>query len=453
VTVYPYELQGGPAASSGPGMGGLTTKMFADWWDYMHDRAALERYIWPTLHGMGDFLHRCTRDYDGKRLSVFSASPEMQMTCERWCPKTAYYQTVGCAFDQQLIDECLRDTLRIAKVLGTNDAVTAKLAASAGTYDPVQVGWSGQVKEYREEKYYGEVGMYRHRHVSQLVGLMPGLIINRETPAWIDASLKTLDERGDYATGWALAHRFCLRARAFDGDHAYALYRTLITEKCYDNLWDTHPPFQIDGNFGGTAGFAEMLLQGRDGQVELLPALPKAWAKKGSFKGLRARGGYVVDCEWADGQVVRYDIRGGDGKASVRFPEPKADIPAPTDFSLDRATMTLSWKPSAAAAVTYDVLRSRRNEPGYETLATGLSACAFKDTTASLPGDDYLLYKIVPRQGGVAGPALVHACSCATALEKQRYLNGLRSKGQEGEEGAAWIPTTKAPSIRFEDLD
>ena len=325
--VYPYSAAEGPGGHSGPGTGGLTTKLFADWYDYTLDRAALEKYVWPTLHGMADFLTRCVVETNGLCLSKFSASPE-QMVGHlednfRWgVDKARYYTTVGCAFDQMMITENNRDLLRFAKILGReDDPVVRRVREQVGKYDPVQIGDSGQIKEFREEHEYSEIGQPHHRHISQLVGLMPGTLITRATPEWLAAAKKTLDFRGDESTGWALAHRLNARARTGEGDRAYRLLGNLLGKRTFPNLWDAHPPFQIDGNFGATAGITEMLVQSHAGFIDLLPALPAAWAKEGSFRGLCARGAWEVDCRWKDGRPVEVTVRGRKGRPrpEVRF--------------------------------------------------------------------------------------------------------------------------------------
>ncbi len=323
---YTYVICGGPQKHSGPGTGGLTTKLFKDWWDFTRDKDALEKYIWPTLHGMANYLTRCVRNYDGEYLSVFSASPEQLLEKDdfRWF----YYTTIGCAFDQQMIYENNKDTLEIAEILGKSDEVTDKIKEQLDHYSPVLIGGSGQIKEFREEDKYGEIGQYEHRHISQLVGLYPGNLINKATPEWMEAARYTLTERGDKSTGWALAHRLTCWARVGDGNHCHLLIRNLLGERSYDNLWDKHPPFQIDGNFGATAGIAEMVMQSHAGYIDLLPSLPDAWASYGSFKGLCARGGYEVDCEWKDAKPVNVVVRSkyGLGKPVVKHDGVEVDF-------------------------------------------------------------------------------------------------------------------------------
>ena len=312
---WPYVVEGfNGGGHSGPGTGGLTAKLFWEYYDFTRDPEVL-RKVYGSLRGMAVFLEHCLRQHGDAWLIEPSASPEQldyRVRYEepvggwRWHP---YYHTVGCAFDQQMTFEVFQDTIRAAEALGeAEDDFLRRLRELLPKLEPVLVGDSGQVKEYREEHAYGEFGEARHRHLSHLVGLMPGTIITENHPEWMEAAVVSLTRRGDVSTGWAMAHRLNCWARVLDGEHAYKILNNLLAKGTLPNLWDTHPPFQIDGNFGGTAGIAEMLIQSHAGFIHLLPALPEAWRAHGAFKGMCARGGLEVDAAWQDGMLTAVTV-------------------------------------------------------------------------------------------------------------------------------------------------
>lgn len=308
---FAYEIEGGNENQhSGPGTVGLTSKLFWDYYDFTRDEKILKDVAYPVIHGASQFLLKTLRDYDGELLCSFSASPEQILTGDTWIAghkKQKYYHTVGCAFDQQMLYENACDDVACAKLLGIEDETTLHEKADNARYFPVRIGYSGQIKEFAEENFYGEIGEREHRHISQLVALMPGSTISKATPAWLDAAKVTLEMRGDKSTGWALAHRFCSWARVGDGEHAHTLLRNLLKTRTYPNLWDVHPPFQIDGNFGATAGMTEMLLQSHGGAITLFPALPSAWENV-SFDGLKARGNFTVSASYNQDKITSCQI-------------------------------------------------------------------------------------------------------------------------------------------------
>lgn len=193
--------------------------------------------------------------------------------------------------------------------------------------DPVLIGKSGQVKEYREEEYYDDIVLEKHhRHISNLIGLYPGTVINSHTPQWLQAAQTTLNLRGDASTGWSMAHKLNLWARTANGERAHTVLQTLIQTAVLDNLWTNciavlRSPYQIDANFGTTAGIAEMLLQSHEGYIDPLPALPQCW-HTGSYEGLVARGNFEVSARWANKQLQQLHIhsrRGLPCKVKVPF--------------------------------------------------------------------------------------------------------------------------------------
>jgi len=314
----------GPGGHSGPGTGGFTSKLLMDYYLYTLDREFLEQVAYPAMLSLSKFYSKALVEHGDYLLVEPSASPEQIATKMplKGMPgpraKSGYYVTAGCTFDQGFVWENFNDTLILAKTLGKKDPFLDKIREQMTELDPILIGASGQIKEYREEENYSDIGDPRHRHISHLCPLYPGTLINSNKEDWMKAAGYTLDQRGDKTTGWALAHRMNCRARLKQGEKAYKVYQRFIKERTVPNLWTLHPPFQIDGSFGTMAGVVEMLLQSHETHIDLLPALPKAW-KDGSFSGLVARGNFVLSATWKDGNPTQLSITsrsGGDCRVS-----------------------------------------------------------------------------------------------------------------------------------------
>ena len=304
--------------STFPGCGnvGFTTQMFWDYYDFTRNTRVLKDIVYPALKGASLYITKTfEKEPDGTYLSIWGDSPE------QWVDGVWYY-TKGTTYDQSFAYNNGYYTLKAAELLGIKstdegESVLATVKEQLTNYNPIVIGYSGQVKEFREEDYYGDLGEYAHRHISQLVGLYPGNIINSTTPAWIDAAKYTLSQRemgtaGD-SWGWSIAHRQNLWARVGDGEEAYRQYQKLLKMRTSTNLWSKTPAgFQIDGNFGGAAGVSEMLLQSQSGYIEPLAAIPSAWST-GSYSGLVARGNFEVSAEWENGNAKVFNIKSKSG--------------------------------------------------------------------------------------------------------------------------------------------
>ena len=414
---------------SGPGTTAYTSDLFWQYYQFTKDEELLKERIYPYLEGAATFLSKTLEDYDGKWLVSHSASPENNLYLKE------PFITVGTMFDQMMVRESFVQALEAARLLNYTAATNPVLAdfeAKLDKLDPVNIGKNGHVKEYREEEYYGEYGLYEHHGMAQLVGVYPGTTITSQTDAWQDAAAVTAIERGVNFSGHQASFKQLVWARLGNATNSYLIAQEHIVKYIRDNLLNTHAPFQIDGNFGYTAGVAEMLLQSHEGYIKVLPALPEQW-NTGYYKGLTARGGFEVDVKWIDGAATEIVITSNAGEpcslnhfriSTAKVTDSKGN---PVAFTVDNEnqitfataegesyTITgLQAKPAVAAAtnlmvtedyrlswtaspdaVSYKVYRAVNDQATYELVAENVTETTYSYNPTDLKEGDQLILRV-----------------------------------------------------------
>ncbi len=290
-----------------------------EYYEYTGDKEYMRTHLYPMMKEETILYDQILVD-SGVEITLADGSKSTRLvSAPAYSPELGPY-TLGNVYENGLIWQLYEDTIKAAKLLNVDSDLVAQWEQTKERLAPIEIGDSGQIKEWYHETTIGSVAnMTNHRHMSHLLELFPGDLISMENEDYMDAAVVSLLDRGDSSTGWGMGQRINAWARTGDGNHAYVLIQNLFSGGIYPNLWDAHPPFQIDGNFGYTSGVNEMLMQSNVGYINILPALPDAWSA-GSVNGIVARDNFELGIDWAEGKASEIRILSKNGsKCTVEY--------------------------------------------------------------------------------------------------------------------------------------
>lgn len=283
-----------------------------EYYEYTDDYESLRDKIYPMLREQVKLYDQLLTDSKMKITRADGTVSTRLVSVPTYSPEHGPY-TMGNTYEQVLLYELYTEAITGAEILDVDYESIEQWKRTRDRLAPIEIGESGQVKEWYSEKELGSIGEKNHRHMSHLLGVYPGHLISSETDEYREAAIISLIDRGMESTGWGMGQRLNSWARLGRGNEAYRIIELLMEKGLYPNLWDAHPPFQIDGNLGYTSGVTEMLLQSNAGCIHILPALPDAW-HSGSIKGLMARGNVEVEINWTNHKAVQiklFSVNGG----------------------------------------------------------------------------------------------------------------------------------------------